>query len=732
MSCALLLRGVSAGSLSLALLAAAHAQESLPTIDVGAAGPGRGQSEQRGDGSFGPGGRHTGYSATNAKSTLKTDTPLLKTPLSVQVVTREIMDDRQAVSLADAVIQNVSGVSLGYQFYDSFVIRGFNANGAFYRNGLRFTNLSNLETSNLQSIDILKGPASMLFGRVEPGGLVNLAPKRPQSTPYYSIQEQAGLFGFTRTMLDMTGPLNEDKTLAYRLNISYLNSDSFRDFANKENFLVSPVISWRPDESFTLNVEGEYQKSRWVDDLGDVGIPAIGNRPANIPISRYLSDPSITSRYKNGQERALFAYDWTYRFLENWSVTNRFAYSSVDLPQHLNYAPRIDETTGVMQRATWHMPVGNREFLSTNVDLKGKVETGPLTHQLLVGFDYFNFKQIWDGADFLPVPSINIYNPIYAGTGLGAITPDYAFYQSRKDKWTGLYVQDQISFWDDRIQILLGGRHDWAETSTANSNASLAAADARRVVIPTSANSPLVGLLIQPLPWLSVYGNYTRSYGASNGTSNNAPLPPQAGTQFEGGVKAELLDGRLTATFAYFDVTKTNITRPIPGTNFVRPIGEANSNGVEFDLKGRIDDNWSLIATYSHMEAQITKDEDKKGSGGLTGKYLASVPRNAANLWVKYDADGMWKGLALGAGIIYVDKRFGDDANTYELPAYARVDTLASYKFNAGWMPGAPDLTLQVNVKNLLGTTYYESSSTRMNAVPGAPRWFMASIRAEF
>jgi iron complex outermembrane receptor protein len=732
MNHAILSRGVSAGALVLALVSLAHAQEALPTIDI-AAESGRGQSGNvSGEAGGGPGGRLTGYRADHAKTTLKTDTPLLKTPMSVQVVTREVMDDRQVIDVKDAVIENVSGVSLGYQYYDNFVIRGFNAGNQFFRNGLRQPQATNLETANLQSIEILKGPAAMLFGRVEPGGIVNLVPKRPQTTPYYSIQQQAGLFGLTRTTLDATGPLTEDKSLAYRLNVSYLDRDSFRDFVSRDNFLVSPTISWSPDESFTLNVDGEFQRATWVDDSGDSAIPAVGNRPANIPISRYLEDPAITTRSRNNQIRSLFAYDWTFRFEKDWSVTNRFAYSHSSYRQAIPYIASFDETTGVVTHGLWNMTDMKREALSTNVDLQGKVMTGPVTHKLLAGFDYYRFEGQSGGlcCDNPFSNPINIYAPVYSGSGIGAYVDNY-FGRSR-DRWTGLYLQDQISFLDDRVHILLGGRHDWAETGSKTSSTSFADADARRVTIPTSANSPRVGLLVQPLPWLSIYGNYTRSYGASNGVTGNLPLPPQVGVQFEGGAKAELLDGGLTATFAYFDVTKTNITRPIPGTTFVRPIGEANSHGVEFDLNGRLDENWSVIATFSHMDARFTRDQDRAGTGGLTGKLLASVPRNAANLWLKYQADGEWQGLTLGGGVVYVDKRPGDDANTFELPAYARVDGLASYKFKADWAPGAPDLTLQFNIKNLLGTTYYESSSSRLSIVPGAPRWFLASIRAEF
>jgi iron complex outermembrane recepter protein len=257
--------------------------------------------------------------------------------------------------------------------------------------------------------------------------------------------------------------------------------------------------------------------------------------------------------------------------------------------------------------------------------------------------------------------------------------------------------------------------------------------DKKRNVGYTSANSPRVGVSIQPVPWLSFYGNYTRSYGSSNGVSaQGTALPAQVGVQFEGGAKAELLDGQLTATIAYFDIEKKNMTRAIPNSLFVQPIGLARSNGVELDVNGRIDENWSVIANFSHLDARIIKDEDAKGSGRNTGRRLASVPHNMANLWMKYEASGELRGLALGGGVTYNDKQFGDDANSFELPAYARVDLMASYKFQALALPFAPNLTFQVNVTNLLGTTYYEGATSRYSITPGAPRAFLASVRAEF
>lgn len=779
-------RGVSAGALTLALSSTfAMAQQSLPTIDVGGArrattsarpsgaatgaragastvaqrpssGPGSGPALPR---ALQLGGRLTGYSVVGPVASTKTNIPIMQTPYTVQSVTREIMDDRQAISLKDAVLTSTSGVSIGSTdspLYDNFVIRGFDAGSSFYRNGLRQTNASNLETSNLQTIEILKGPAAMLYGRVEPGGMVNLVPKRPLPVPYLSIQQQGGSFATYRGLLDATGPLNEDKSLLYRFNISYNRTDTFRDFGNKENFLIAPVVTWKPTERFTLNVEGEVQHAYWVDDLADQGIPAFGRRLAPIPISRYLGEPALTTKYRNANERALFAYDWTYQFVDDWSITNRFSYQNTDYRQRIPGGYYTDETNGDMYRYLYFSPGAlnqgsqfYRRTTSTNVDLKGKVVTGPFTHQVLAGFDYFYYSLKGMGTfNFSAIPTpINIFNPIYLPFNPGFLPLD-TFNVTDRQRWFGVYAQDQISFWDDMVHILLSGRHDDAAVISQGVDVGFGDPTLESVqqrVSPNSANSPMAGVLVQPFPWLSIYGNYTRSFGLSQGFNLGAPLPPQRGLQYEGGVKAELFDKRLFATFAYFDIFKTNIQRPVPGSPFVQAVGAAESRGVEFDLTGRIDENWSVILNYSHIDVRFTKDDPGNIGGTITigndtystylvGKRLASVPRNQANLWLKYEADGDYRGLSVAGGASYVDWRYGDDLNTYVLPAYVRVDGMASYAFKpTTWLwPTAPLITFQVNIRNLLGTTYFEGASTRFNAVPGAPRSFLASIRAEF
>jgi iron complex outermembrane receptor protein len=752
-----IMRGVSASAITLALSSLALAQQSLPTIDVGAnqsrsapVGQGGAGGQTRSRNSQGQpssktalGGRLTGYNAPGPAAASKTDIPILQTPSAIQVVPRQTMDDRQAITVQDALTTNVSSVVLsGHQFYDRFIIRGFDNDRNTYRNGLRQYSLTNLETSNLQSIEVLKGPAAMLYGRVEPGGIINLVPKRPLfDEQYASIQEQVGSFGLTRTTVDATGPLNEERSLAYRFNGAYLNTQSHRDFIQRENVFVAPTISWRPHERFRINVDAEYQNVGFTADSW-TAIPAIGRRPANVPIYRNYTDPTLTLAKPNRQERRFIGYDATLDINDDWKVTNRFGYWNVNFSETDPFAGSFNEATGELSRFIWYLPYGNREALAVNLDLQGKFETGPFKHRVLAGWDYFDsiHRSRSHCCDAPILNPINIWHPVYFGAGFAQLNSltNYSYYLL-KENWKGVYGQDQISFMDDKVHILFGGRYDWANYGDGNGASELAAGTAFKAV-PAEAFSPRLGIVIQPAPWLSFYSNYSQSFGTSNGlTQNNAALPPQKARQFEGGIKSELFNGRLTATIAYYAITKTNILASVPGTTFVRPVGEAESNGLEFDVTGRIDDNWSVIANYSYTNARVTKDGQislygaTDGVAATIGNRLPNVPFHAGNLWLKYNADGDFKGLSLAGGVNVIGERKGDVENTYELPVYALLNAMASYRLEPPSLPWVKRLTAQVNVNNILDTIHYTSANNgRLSITPGAPRAVMVSLRAEF
>ena len=731
----------------------------LPTVEVTA----NAEGEQPGSsqGGAGLGGRFTGYTVDFSTPSMATkdNIPILQTPANVQVVPRQVLDDQQDISVRDAIVGYVSSVQPpsttpdSNNYYDGFNIRGID-NISIFRNDLRVWEITGIETANLQSIEVLKGPAAFLFGRLEPGGIVNLVVKRPLDVPYYSVQEQTGSWGLTRTTVDATGPMTDDKTWLYRINLDYThNNNAFTDFVTNQNAFIGPTITYHPIEQFRFNLDAEYQNTIFVDNAN--GFPAVGTGPAPLPITRYVSQPEVTVNYPNRQERELAGYDWTFDIFPNWSLTNRFAYNNIDYRQRETLTNTFDQLSGMATFNLWDAYV-DAQTIASNLDLKGKFETGPLKHDVLIGTDYWYLDKNIE-ANFGPNPTVgplNVFAPTYTLSGYIPQAPN-SFYPWREN-WKGVYGQDMISFADDRLHLLLGGRYDWAEfgagySPNSNFEATGPYNSSTGVGFQNSsarAFSPRLGAVVQPVPWLSFYGDFTRSLGVSNvlAVPGQPLLPPQEGTQFEGGAKAEFFDKRLTATLAFYDITMTNVPQAVAGTTFSTAVGLIESKGAEFDIAGRINENWSLIGSYSHDDARILQGNgisDNCGDGILctnygtfvneSGNRLQNVPLNSGSIWVKYDALGDFRGLSLGGGVVIVGQRQGDNQNDFQLSPYARVDTMIMYRLQPGVLPSwVKNLTAQLNVKNLFNTPYYQSSSTNLNIFPGAPRTFLVSLRAEF
>lgn len=714
---------------------------SLPAIEIGAdpnnregaqAPRGGGGTSRRGAQTSprGPGDRYTGYRpSSSAPTTLKTDTPLMQTPISVQVVTRQTMDDQQAITLRDALVSNVSGVTLTPNFFDNVVnVRGFQAN--LYKNGLMEFRSRHFDTTNLQSVDVLKGPAAMLFGRVEPGGIINMVVKRPLETPYYSVQQQLGSYGLARTTVDATGPVTADKSVLYRFNGEYYRSDSYRDLVNDRNVFIAPTITLHPIEQFRMNIDFEYDNRTWVDDFPIY--PAVAGGPANIPRSRYLSPAFITARMPDNMDKKRIAYDWTYDFLPGWSLTNRLSYSNVGYQTENGFPLALNEATGMLNRFLTYNPGYTDKNFATNLDLKGKFTTGLFEHSILVGYDHFNFFTPLYGGASIFAGAVNIYMPNYWQFVNLAAPPQY---NMTGQTWNGVYGQDMISFWDDKLHVLLGGRYDWAETSANRNRTSAALANATYQTSYDKGFSPRVGLLYQPLPWLSLYGNFTQSLGANQLDPQGRTLAPQRGEQYEGGLKAEFLDKRLLLTIAYFDITKTNVpvTDPKNAANQLL-IGKARSQGVEIDLTGQINDSWSVIANYTHDDVRTvvgTATDPNTAYArqlAVAGSILPGSPRNYGSLWIKYDADEAFKGLSLGGGVSASSDQLGDTANSFVLPGYALLNGMVAYSMKLEDIT----VTAQLNVKNITDTVYYPSANSRSTIMTGAPRTFLGSLRVEF
>jgi iron complex outermembrane recepter protein len=521
-----LMRGIGLTALILATTQV-RAQETLPTIDVGTAAPssaadagGQGDWPNTGpqkDG--GPGERFTGYVPNYDKpaASEKSNVPLIQLPQSIQTVTRETMDDRQSLTLKDSVLGTVSGVNLGYANFDRFIIRGFDTFDPIYRDGLQTPWEVSRETANIQSIEVVKGLSSMLYGRNEPGGIVNFVTKKPLfDQTYYSIEEQTNSWGLARTVVDMTAPVDSGKTLAYRFVGVYDRTNSFKDFVTSRSGFISPMVSWRPNEQFRLNVRGEFRDVVYVDQ-GDQGIPAIGTSVANIPVTRYLENTAIVVGHPENQKKASAGYDWTYDFNKDWSLTNRFGYTFSTMLRNSDAVYAVDDATGWAQRGIYYH-VRTLDELNTNMDLKGNFDTGPLNHKTLLGMDYLDNEitdagcSFWmgncDGGTGIASMPINIYAPYYLPIRIPFQPTAFNDFWKLRQSQIGVYGQDFISFLDDRVHILLGGRYDWARYGSVTSATSFADIDSKFFSTPDKAFSPNVGVVLQPYPWLSFYGNY--------------------------------------------------------------------------------------------------------------------------------------------------------------------------------------------------------------------------------
>lgn len=415
------------------------------------------------------------YNRPNATTATKTDTPIMETPVSIQVIPKAILADKQITTLPDAVNGQVSGVlgrTGGGYLYDNFIIRGLAGSGFgdAYRNGL-FNRQDIYDIANIERIDILKGPAAVLYGRIEPGGLVNYVTKKPLDTAYYSIQQQFGSYDQYRTLMDATGPIDQNKTLLYRINGSYTNNQSFRDFVGNERFFVAPVVTWRPTDRIETHLELEYKHDRF---NADFGIPAINGRPAPIPITRTLKDGPD----RQSVESTLVGFDWTYRLNEDWKITQRYLFKDWTLsgPTLFNFGG-LDADNRTLNR-TAYKSVQDVMTHSGNLDLNGKFDLLGSRHNLLIGFDGFLASTESPSASEA-APSIDIFNPVYGQVDFDALTTDNGFFY-RKESWLGAYVQDQITFFD-RLHLLLGGRYDNVTTGANFYPMSLAAARAGRV-----------------------------------------------------------------------------------------------------------------------------------------------------------------------------------------------------------------------------------------------------------
>lgn len=664
------------------------------------------------------GTREQGYRSTIAPTANKSPTPTKETPFSIQTVTRELIEDRGVTTLGEA-IRTVPGVTNQVGFgalNDRFRLRGF-ATESNLKNGIRRSSFASVdELVNIEQIEVLKGPASALYGRFEPGGVVNLVTKKPQHEQRTQVDVSAGRYDFYRTTLDSTGPLGE--TLDYRLTAAWQDNGSFRDFVNNESKFFSPVLTWQLAPQTSLTFEFEY--ARKVADM-DRGF---GNNPRYLdaPIERNFAEPDT----RNSAISKLASVTLDHALTDDWDLhaavqasdsrlqTSWYAYGFVN-----GGIGGSEDNPTVSRRPQLNH---DRQIDATALaEISRSFRTGPINHRLLFGAEYS--RDWWDYDSAAGTSStIDFNNPVY-GTPPSPLSPTG---EGRfiNDSWA-LYTQDELSFGSrEQWRLLLGGRFDQIDASAIDDYYGLSEPSTATF----NAFSPRVGITWTPVEALSLYASWSRSMRTelNNGILEGGQLAkPVKGEQFEVGTKLSLLNGRFTPTLAVFDIRRRDglVADPNdPTFTYSIQVGEQRSKGWELDLPFVVTDRWRLLASYTQLDTTISKDSD----GGLQGNRLANAPQRNASLWSTYDLPGV-SGLSIGMGANYVGERQANNSNTFTLPSYTRWDSNVTYRFGQ-----ALRYRVQLNVQNLFDKRYYDSGGSFVPMYPGAPRTAMVTLGAAF
>ncbi len=633
------------------------------------------------------------YVVPDATTATKTDTPLRDIPQSIQIVPRRVIEDQGITQIIDAA-RNVSGVNIRSGFggvADDYNIRGFD-NFDKLRDGY-FSSFSEVATNNIEQVEILKGPASVLYGQFEPGGLINYITKKPLAEPYYSGELTVGGYNFYQPSFDISGPLTTDKRLRYRLNASYENSGSFVDFVDREVIQIAPSLSYQIGENTNLLLSYEYVRS---DGSFYDGLP-VDPVLFKLPRNRFVGEPSNFLE----QESNNINFTLEHQFNSNWQVRSGIAIQLFSLENAAFRPGSVDPDGRTLNRFYQEDPEYALNTYDVQFDLIGKFKTGFIQHQILIGFNYQNYF-FDDLSIYASAPSIDLFDPIYDASAITEFDPDQGSGRSTDRRNTfGLYLQDQVTLLSN-LKLLIGGRYDFIRQNSifqpVDVDGRTPLGEPTRNSFYNEAFSPRVGLVYQPIEPVSLYTSFSQSFFPNNTRDrNNDLLPPTRGTQYEVGVRAELLNKRLITNLAAYDITKTNVSTTDPeDSQFSVATGEVKSRGIELDIVGEPLPGWNIIASAYLNDAFVSRD-----NSAPIGDAFINAPKNGASLWTTYELQtGQAKGLGFGVGLFYVGDRDVTLPNTFALPSYVRADASIFYRRD-NWR-------LQLNFKNLFDKTYYE------------------------
>lgn len=637
-----------------------------------------------------------GYVAKRTQTVSKTDASVMETPQAVNIVTAEQMADQDAQTLTEA-LRYTPGVLGGLEGpsdtrRDPMTIRGFEPvqylDGLIATSGANITALTRPDPYNLERIEVLKGPASVLYGANSPGGLVNMVSKRPTEEARGEVVLEAGSYDRFQQQFDISGPLDADQTLLYRLVGINRNAGTQVDFQPDDHRFLAPSFTWKPDEDTSFTLLGQYSK-----DNGGVyqALPIQGT---------LLPNPNGTlPRHRSGGDEDFDHYDseyWTLGYVFDHRFNENVTFGqSVRYGQHDNdYAGvYISGLQGDLRTADRTAYVYRNQVQSFAVDnrLGFDFDTGAVSHSVLVGGDYNRLHSANQNGD-MAVDPIDIFNPVSGDIPSVPIT----FRSRDKAYQTGLYLQDVARFED--LTVMAGVRHDWARSDVSNSFFGYDSTE--------EATTYRVGATYLFDNGIAPYASYSESFALAFGrTATGSTWKPTTGQQYEIGIRYEIPDTDTMLTISAFDLKQQNIVSAIPNSPFSIQTGEVGVRGVEAEAKASLSNGWDITASAAYLDGKITKDEDQS----LIGDPAPNTPNVTASLWIDYTFDGdALGGLTLGGGVRHIGSYYSEQYEEpyRENPAATLFDAHLKYDFGAV-SKDYEGLSLSVNVSNLFDKRYY-------------------------
>jgi len=659
-------------------------------------------------------GASDGYVASNSVTATKTDTPLIDVPQTINVVTREQLEDQAHHSLGD-VLRYIPGTTVGQGEgnRDQITLRGQNTSADFFLDGVRDDVQYYRGLYNIDRVEILKGPYALIFGRGGGGGIINRVQKSPVAGEiFYAGQASINSFGAYDFAADLNAPLGD--TVAVRLNAVYENLDSHRDFVGGERYAWNPYLAVALSPDWKLGLSYEYINDDRVTDRGVPSIATVAGQP-NRPISGYRNQffgvPGV-NRTQLEAHIAKLRLDG--KLADNLAFTGTMLYGDYD-KIYINVFPNGAATSqnGTVALSSYSDPTTRENFIAQG-NLIWDVTTGPLAHKILFGVEYGDQKSANSRINgTMSSSTFNLATRVFPTVNFDLpnrnTVSDVQFFSA--------YVQDQISV-GDHLDVVAGIRYDSFDIKGVDLFPLVDRPFARK----DEKISPRIGLIFKPQENVSIYSSYSQSFLPRSGdqfltlSTTQENLAPEKFTNYELGAKWDIRPD-LNVTLALFQLDRSNATTPNPANPLTTiNIGKTRTKGVELSVAGRITPNWQVHGGYSYQDAALAGNDSVR---------LGQVPKHQASLWNRYDFNDAF---GAGVGIIHQSSQFAairTSATTTRLPSFTRVDAALYYDVSEA-------VQVQLNVENLFDTEYFSDAHNNNNISTGAPINGRFTVRAKF